>query len=165
MAQTPGRSRSGPEYVESECTATALRKATRRLTQLYDDALATTGLRCTQYAILEELDRRSRRPPTMSELANALVIDRSALGHNLRPLQRDLLIALEASDADRRLRHVVLTPEGKAIFARARRLWRRAQDRFDTVFGRSAAAGLRATLLTIARDERLARLEDTEPQN
>jgi DNA-binding MarR family transcriptional regulator len=165
MAPTPRRPRSAPEYVESECTATALRKATRRLTQLYDDALATTGLRSTQYAILEELDRRSHTPPTMSELANALVMDRSALGHNLRPLQRDMLVALEVSDADRRLRHVVLTPEGTATFARARQLWRRAQDRFDTVFGSSAAAALRATLVAIARDERLARLEDAEPKN
>ena len=65
---------------ESPCSATAMRKATRRMTQLYDDALASTGLRSTQYAILEELDRQVDAPPTMAELAETLVLDRSALG-------------------------------------------------------------------------------------
>ena len=48
---------------ESPCSATAMRKATRRMTQLYDDALAPAGLRSTQYAILEELDRQADAPP------------------------------------------------------------------------------------------------------
>src|ERR1700682_6370388 len=89
---------------ESPCSATAMRKATRRMTQLYDDALASAGLRSTQYAILEELHRQADAPPTMGELAETLVLDRSALGHNLRPLERDGLIALVAGD-DTRRRH------------------------------------------------------------
>lgn len=84
-----------PACGESPCIATAMRKASRRLSQLYDDALAPSGLRTTQYAILSELERRSKRPPTMRELADAMVMDRSALGHNLRPLERDGLIALK----------------------------------------------------------------------
>ena len=143
---------------ESTCNATAMRKASRRLTQLYDDALAPSGIRSTQFAILAELNRRSKQPPTMRELADALVMDRSALGHNLRPLERDELIALEESDDDRRRRHVILTPKGKAKFAAAKRLWQTAQDRFNNVFGRYRAAELRATLLGIAGDERLETL-------
>jgi DNA-binding MarR family transcriptional regulator len=145
---------------ESPCSATAMRKATRRMTQLYDDALAPTGLRSTQYAILEELHRQADAPPTMGELAETLVLDRSALGHNLRPLERDGLIALVAGDNDRRRRRVVLTTSGRAKFAQGRRAWKFAQDRFNDVFGESAAAKLRATLLGIARDERLATLAD-----
>ena len=52
---------------ESPCSATAMRKATRRMTQLYDDALAPAGLRSTQYAILEELHRQADAPPTMGD--------------------------------------------------------------------------------------------------
>ena len=78
----------------SECFATAARKASRRLTQFYDDALEPSGLRSTQYAILTEL-ARSGAPPTLAELASALVSDRSAVGHNLRPLIRDGYVALE----------------------------------------------------------------------
>ena len=145
---------------ESPCSATAMRKATRRMTQLYDDALAPAGLRSTQYAILEELDRQADAPPTMGELAETLVLDRSALGHNLRPLERDGFIALVAGDDDRRRRRVVLTTTGRAKFAQAWRAWKLAQDRFNDVFGESAAARLRVTLLRIARDQRLATLVD-----
>jgi DNA-binding MarR family transcriptional regulator len=142
------------------CNATAMRKASRRLTLLYDDALEPCGLRSTQFAILAELNRRSLEPPTMRELADTLVMDRSALGHNLRPLERDALIALEECEADRRRRHVVMTPQGKAKFKEAKRLWQTAQDRFNEVFGQSPATDLRATLLAIAYDERLATLRD-----
>jgi DNA-binding MarR family transcriptional regulator len=143
-----------------DCNATTMRKASRRLTQLYDAALEPCGLRSTQFAILAELDYRSLQPPTMRELADALVMDRSALGHNLRPLERDKLIALDESEEDRRRRHVVMTPRGKAKFKEAKRLWRTAQDRFIEVFGQSRARDLSATLLAIAYDERLATLRD-----
>jgi hypothetical protein len=73
----PGRVEAADE---SPCSATAMRKATRRMTQLYDDALAPAGLRTTQYAILEALHRKADAPPSMGELAETLVLDRSALG-------------------------------------------------------------------------------------
>jgi DNA-binding MarR family transcriptional regulator len=142
------------------CTATALRKASRRLTQLYDEALEPSGLRSTQYAILSELDRRAKEPPTMRELADALVMDRSSLGHNLRPLERDGLIAREESNEDRRRRHVAVTARGYATLREARRLWLKAQKRFDDVFGKAEAERLRATLLGIAGSERLGSLLD-----
>ena len=144
----------------SPCNGTAMRKASRRLTQLYDDALAPCDLRSTQYAILAELARPAKEPPTMAELANALVMDRSALGHNLKPLERDGFIALQESDEDRRRRHVVMTAKGKAKFQAAKRFWQVAQNRFNEVLGESSAADLRARLLAIAYDERLATLKD-----
>jgi DNA-binding MarR family transcriptional regulator len=148
-----------PSLKPSLCCATATRKASRRLTQLYDDVLEPCGLRSTQAAILVELGS-AKEPPTMAELAHAMVMDRSALGHNLRPLERDGLIALQEGEEDRRRRHVVLTPMGKAKLRDAFRLWQRAQDRFFEVFGETEAASLRATLLSIAYDERLATLKD-----
>jgi DNA-binding MarR family transcriptional regulator len=137
-----------------------MRKASRRLTQLYDDALAPCGLRSTQYAILTEIDRQSDCPPTMRRLADSLVMDRSALGHNLRPLEREELLKFECSDADRRRRHVLLTPDGQAKLAEARKLWQVAQSRFGWVFGTARGAALRSTLLEIAYDNRLAVLRD-----
>jgi DNA-binding MarR family transcriptional regulator len=142
--------------MDQPCNATALRKASRRVTQLYDDALQGSGLRSTQYAILSELQRRAAQPPTMGELADALVLDRSALGHTLRPLERDGLVALRASSRDKRRTHVVLTPAGRARHRKARRLWERGQAHFEQVFGATEARALRATLLAIAADDRLA---------
>src|ERR1700694_6153199 len=96
-----------------------MRKPTRRMTQLHDHAGAPAGRRSTQYAILEELHRQADAPPTMGELAETLVLDRSALGHNLRPLERDGFIALVAGDDDRGRGRVVLTTTGRAKFGQA----------------------------------------------
>lgn len=142
------------------CNATALRKASRRLSQLYDDAISPSGLRATQFAVLAELAGRGDDPPTMAELAAALVVDRSALGHNLRPLERDGFVALRTGAQDRRRRHVVLTARGAAKLRTAQPLWQAAQDHFHTTFGHAAAEQLRATLLGIANDERLGALSE-----
>ncbi len=143
---------------EPPCNATALRKASRRLTQLYDDALASSGLRSTQFAILVELQRWADAPPTVAQLAAKLVMDRSALGHNLRPLERAGLLSLREGSEDRRRRHLVLTAQGKAKVREALRLWEGAQRRFAEVFGEARATQLRTTLLEIAFDERLGKL-------
>src|SRR6476660_9928704 len=90
-------------YRARECFVGAARKASRRLTQFYDDALAPCGLKSTQYSIFSELTRFTG-PPTLAELASALVSDRSAVGHNLRPLIRDGYLALEPGAEDRRER-------------------------------------------------------------
>lgn len=138
------------------CCATAMRKASRRIAQMYDDALAPSGLKSTQYSILAALVRRAEVPPTMQELAKALVMDRSTLGHNLRPLERDGLVELRHDASDGRSRRIALTAAGRARVKAAKAGWQKAQDRFHAVFGQSEAARLRATLLTIAHDDRLA---------
>jgi DNA-binding MarR family transcriptional regulator len=141
------------------CHATALRKAARRVTQMYEDALAETGLRSTQLAILLELTQRAENPPTMAELAAGLVIERSALGHTLRPLERDGLIVLQEGE-DRRQRHVVLTAKGKAKFKEGGRAWQIAQERFEEICGRADARNLRLILLALAYNDRFAKLKD-----
>jgi len=138
------------------CTCGSLRKASRRVSQFYDSALAPVGIKSTQYSILAEVDRGSvLGPVTMCELAVAMVMDRSTLGHNLRPLQRDELLTLQLTPADRRKRYVVLTEKGKSTLKRARGLWRNAEERFECVFGKRHAAKLRAVLLDIAGNDAL----------
>jgi DNA-binding MarR family transcriptional regulator len=140
----------------SACTCGSLRKASRRISQFYDAALAPVGIKSTQYSILAEVDRGSfEGPVTMCELATAMVMDRSTLGHNLKPLERDDLVILRLSDDDRRKRYVELTRKGKSMLQRARRLWRLAEGRFEKIFGEEPAAELRAVLLSIAGNEEL----------
>jgi DNA-binding MarR family transcriptional regulator len=138
------------------CTCGSLRKASRRVSQFYDTALAPVGIKSTQFAILAELDHASIEGPlTMCELAHAMVMDRSTLGHNLRPLQRDSLLMLRTAQHDRRKRHVELTRKGKETLEEARRLWRQAEGRFEKIFGKLPAAELRSVLLSIASNEQL----------
>jgi DNA-binding MarR family transcriptional regulator len=138
------------------CNCTALRKASRRLSHFYDNALAPAGLKSTQYSILSEISQRADSPPTMGELAEALVMDRSTLGHNLRPLERDQLVSLEGTATDRRRKYVVLTRKGRATFAKSKKLWHIAQAHFEANFGITEAAELRGILLGIAADSALA---------
>ena len=96
------------------CTCGSLRKASRRISQFYDCALAPVGIKSTQFSILAEVERRSLEGPmTMCELAAAMVMDRSTLGHNLRPLQRDELLILRLGQHDKRKRYVELTKKAK----------------------------------------------------
>jgi DNA-binding MarR family transcriptional regulator len=126
------------------CNCLALRQATRQVTQLYDEELAAVDLRVTQYSLLSVLDRRG--PTTLNELSRALVMDRSTLGHNLRPLERQGLVLLALDPEDKRARRLGLSARGRAKLKAARPHWQRAQARFEQSFGAAAARALRASL-------------------
>lgn len=139
------------------CTCGSLRKASRRISQFYDAALAPVGLKSTQFSILSELQRGSAGGPvTVCALAAAMVMDRSTLGHNLRPLERDGLVRLRLAPDDKRKRCIELTRRGRSTLQEARRLWRRAEGRFEKIFGKEPAAQLRVVLLHIANNRELA---------
>jgi DNA-binding MarR family transcriptional regulator len=133
---------------ENLCNVTALRKATRHVSQLYDAMLAPTGLRSTQRAILVYVARYGS--PTMSELATALVLDRSALNHNLKPLERDGLLRIVADQDDRRSRRILLSKRGEAKLKESAQAWQRAQERFETAYGARPSVSLRASLQRVA---------------
>jgi DNA-binding MarR family transcriptional regulator len=133
------------------CNHAMLRRAMRRISQLYDTILAEIGLRTTQYSILRAVERLG--PSSLNDLAAYLGMDRSTVGHNLRPLQREKLLALAVDPADRRSRKVTLTRGGQSRLAEARILYAQAQDRFELAYGPDRAAALRAALDEIASDE------------
>jgi DNA-binding MarR family transcriptional regulator len=139
----------------NRCNCAALRKASRRMSQFYDSALAPAGLKSTQFAMLAEIERRAEAPPTIRGLAEKLVMDQSTIGQNLKPLEREGLISLVTDASDRRSRRVKLTKAGRSKLAAALPLWSIAQEQFENGFGKAAAAELRTVLGTIARDQSL----------
>ena len=76
-----------------ECNCFAVRSAARHVTQFYDQHLASSGLRTTQFSILSKLKRNG--PMTINPLAAELAMDRTTLGRNILPLERDGLIRIE----------------------------------------------------------------------
>jgi|ERR1700722_16808839 DNA-binding MarR family transcriptional regulator len=134
-----------------ECNCLAIRQASRHVSQFYDQLLAASGLRTTQYAILGRLQRNG--PMTINELAAALVMDRTTLGRNLLPLERDGLVEIGPGSTDRRRREARLTGAGSARLAAARRGWAEAQQRFDQVFGVERAAALRDLLREVVASD------------
>jgi DNA-binding MarR family transcriptional regulator len=144
-----------PETEKSVCNCTALRKATRRVSQLYDSALEPCGLRTTQRSILMQI-ARSQNPPPLGELAEALVMDRGALTHTLKPLERDRLIEIRVDPEDRRNRLVALTAAGRKKLEESQALWKRAQAGFETAFGVAKSAALREALEFVVSEDFVA---------
>lgn len=126
------------------CNCQALRQAARRATALYDAAMAPHGLRISQFAVLSRLRRAG--PLSQQALATDLLLDRTTLGRNLRPLERDGLIAIETDERDRRVRRLAVTAKGLALVQDAMPAWHAAQQRFEAGYGAEAAASLRAAL-------------------
>src|ERR1700752_5282309 len=87
-----------PPLLDGNCFA--LRSAARHLTQFYDQFVAPLGLRATQLSILARLKRKG--PLTINALAEELVMDRTTLGRNILPLERERLIRIEPAASDRR---------------------------------------------------------------
>lgn len=125
------------------CNCLAIRQAARHVSQLYDQHLAPTGLRTTQFSVLARLDRLG--PLAINELAASMVMDRTTMGRALRPLEREGLVAI-GPGRDGRTRALSVTPLGKRRLADAMPLWREAQRAFEAGYGSSRAAELRASL-------------------
>ena len=136
------------------CNCLALRQAARHVSQFYDQFLTTSGLRTTQYSILARLQRKG--PMSINALAAELVMDRTTLGRNILPLERDGLIAIRPDRVDHRSKDVQLTKAGVARFRAASEGWRQAQARFEAAFGGKRAKALRALLHEVATNEAIA---------
>lgn len=106
------------------CACGRLRRATRALTQLYDDAMAPAGLRITQFSLLRTLTRDG--PLRISELAARQLLDRTALSRNLDPLVQKGCVEIVAG-RDARTREVAITRSGSATLRAAEPYWMQAQ--------------------------------------
>ena len=135
--------------ISSACTCGRLRRATRALTQLYDDVMAPSGLRVTQFSLLRTLAREG--PSRITDLAAATLIDRTALSRTLDPLVERGLVAI-VPGRDARTREVALTRAGDKALRAAEPHWRRAQAQ---VADRLGAGELDALIATLARIEAL----------
>lgn len=137
--------RAAPD--DTLCNALALRKASRYVTGVYDQALSAAGLRVTQFSILYKLAALGAL--TVNRMAAELVMDRTTLTRNLKPLERDALVASGPSATDRRERIISLTPAGQAKMDAVLPLWRQAQQTFEHHFGPARANDLRVLLQAV----------------
>jgi DNA-binding MarR family transcriptional regulator len=128
---------------DMRCTGAALRKATRRLCQFYDDALRPTGLKLTQYSVLSTLAYAG--DPSITDLADRLMMDRTTLTRNLRPLQNAGWVRL-GRGGDARSRAVELTPEGRRVLEAAAPVWRDAELAVRERLGADGGEDLRRLL-------------------
>ena len=81
----------------------------------------------------------------MRTIADAMVMDLSALGHTLKPLVRDGLVELVVDLEDRRSKRVYLSRTGEEKLKEAQKIWRRVHDSFERAYGDKDALQLRKT--------------------
>ena len=142
---------ANPALKPEDCNCFVVRSAARHVTQLYDQFLAPVGLHVTQFSILAKLKRLG--PTTINALAKEMVMDRTTLGRNVLPLERDGLIKIEASATDGRAKELHLTKAGEKRLLAVREAWTQAQARFDDRFGAKRAADFRAMLRAVVASD------------
>lgn len=143
VAMTPAT----PEF----CTCLAIRQAARHVSQFYDQHLAPVGLRITQFSILAKL--KEGGPLTINRLAEVMVMDRTTLGRNILPLQRDGFIAIAQGSVDRRSKELHLTELGLNRLNEAWTYWVEAQAGFAAAFGSREDSELRTLMRTVTSTE------------
>jgi len=121
------------------CACSNLRKAVRAVSQLYDDAFRPIGLRATQFGLLGATGMNG--PLTINRLAEAIVMDRTTLTRNLRPLEKQGLLRIR-SGKDRREREVSITKRGGIILAKGYPLWQKAQGKVIKGLGQERVSRL-----------------------
>jgi DNA-binding MarR family transcriptional regulator len=135
----------------SLCSCGAVKRASRQLGRLYDEALAPAGLRSTQYTLLTQILLSGA--PALRQLAGALVMDLSALGHTLKPLIRDGLVTVDPDPSDRRVKRARLTALGKAKQQEGQASWIGAQRGVDAIIGDGEAGQMREMLNAVSSPE------------
>ena len=134
--------------VRDSCLCLATQRAARALSRRFDDVFRPLGITSGQFSLLMALSRPA--PWRIGDLAQMLVMDRTTITANLKPLERDGLIAIEVAAQDKRARQVSLTPAGRKLLARALPIWTKTHLEVDALLGRDPAP-LRADLSALSR--------------
>ena len=123
---------TGPRLSPLDCTCFRVRRAARRVTQIYSGHLAPSGLKISQFALLGHI--LSEGPVTIGRLSELLSTDRTTLTRNLSPLLKQGLVERAAS-GDRRRHELVATPAGRALFKQALPMWAAAEEEVRAAMG------------------------------
>lgn len=130
----------------STCYCIILRQASRRVTALYDEALAPLGINIAQFSALRNINRKA--PVSLTDLAEAMELDRSTVGRNMKVLERMGLVVF-ATGEDQREALLSLTGEGHALLERGNPIWDEIQNRLEDRLGLDHARQLSELLEAI----------------
>ena len=132
MIDSPLKQNPTQVRVAWHCTCFNVRRASRAVTQFYDDVMAPSGIKATQFTMLGAVALMG--PASVTRLAEHLALDRTTLTRNLKVLADQGLVGI-STGSDRRERVVRLTEDGQAAIRRATPVWHQAQDALTQRFG------------------------------
>jgi DNA-binding MarR family transcriptional regulator len=114
------------------CMCATLRRASRALTQLYDEALRPLGLRATQFTVLQALSLAGE--VSQRDLGQLLAMDSTTLTRTLEIMGGHGWIAKRHGE-DRREWRMRLSKSGQAQLTRALPYWQKVQGRLRGQLG------------------------------
>lgn len=131
------------------CHCLGVRNLARRLTHLYEEIMAPTGLTVGQFGLLAQLQGAAQAgqrsvPPRL--LAERMGADPTTISRTLRPLFGAGLIVDDPDPQDRRTRALRLTDKGRTRLQQAVPVWRKAQRRATEALGAETAAALKSAV-------------------
>jgi DNA-binding MarR family transcriptional regulator len=135
--------------VAQACLCLHVQRAARALARHFDDVFRPVGITGGQYSLLMSLNRPG--PPTITETADFLAMDRTTLTAALKPLERRKLVAVKVDREDRRSRRLELTPAGRAVLAKAYPLWCEAHGVVEAGVSPSGAGPMRSELARLVK--------------
>lgn len=153
------------ETIAADCLAFRVRRVSRVLTRLYDEALRPLGIQATQLTLLNAVvlcdEASNGEGAAMGRLAEVLAMDLTTLSRNLRPLEKSRLVEMAPLPTDRRVRIARVTRSGRQLIEKALPLWRHAHARVVEALGEQEAEELKlafdATVAAVRGDRMLAR--------
>ena len=119
------------------CLNLKLRQADRILTSHYNSYLSELGIKITQFSVLRSL--WYMKQSSQQELERVLLVDQATLTRSLQALVREGYVTKTADSVDRRIMLCSLSDSGKALYKRAEKLWKQAQQSVENKLGSDTA--------------------------
>lgn len=117
--------------VDKSCFALNIHRAGRTVASKFDDAFRTLGVNHWQFSLLMTIN--GPKGMTVGELASQLVVDRTTITANLKPLERMGLLSVRVGEKDGRSRQIQLTPRGIDLLKEAYPIWERVNEEIGEV--------------------------------
>ena len=128
------------------CHCILLRKASRKVSSYYDEALAPLGVNIGQFSLLRNINRLA--PISLTDLAAQVELDRSTVGRNAKVLERMGLVAIGHGE-DQREAMLTVAPQGHAILKQGAPLWDSVQDDIEARLGAEKTRQLQELLAAL----------------
>lgn len=122
----------GSPVVALDCLCASFRRASRALTQHYDEAMRPLGLRATQFTVLQALS--IAKDIHQGRLGQILAMDSTTLTRTLAIMSAHGWIA-KVPGKDRRERRLRLARAGEDLYRRALPRWEEVQSRLRRRLG------------------------------
>lgn len=131
---------------DSPCLCYNIRKASRAITQIYDEMFRPYSITASQALILSSCKHLG--PVTVTQMAQAMSTDRTTITRNLQVLERNGQIKIQKG-RDRRARVITLTSKGIVTVQRISIVWEKFQNNLHQQVGKSHVEALYKNLSTV----------------